>query len=66
MAGAAGLLGVTEKWVRARVARRTLPYRKLTGRVVFIRHEILAFLDGLPGTTVTEALANAAKHGAQS
>jgi hypothetical protein len=61
VAGAAGLLGVTEKAVRGRVARRLLPHRKLNGRVVLIRRELIEFLDGLPGTTVAEALANAKK-----
>jgi hypothetical protein len=65
VAGAAGLLGVTEKAVRGRVARRVLPHRKLNGRVVLIRRELLEFLDQLPGTTVAEALANA-KNGAEA
>jgi len=57
VAGAAGLLGVTEKAVRGRVARRLLPHRKLNGRVVLIRRELLEFLEALPGTTVAQALA---------
>ena len=62
VAGAAALLGYSEKAVRGRVARRLLPHRKDNGRVVLIRRELLEFLDKLPGVTVAEALANA-KHG---
>ena len=57
--------GGSEKMVRARVARGELPYRKLHGRIIFLRSELTAFLTALPGVTLEQALANA-KNGAQS
>jgi hypothetical protein len=57
----AAFLGLTEKTLRARIARQVVPHRKLNGRVVLIRRELLEFLEQLPGTTVAEALANAKK-----
>ena len=56
-------LGCTEKRVRSQAARGFLPYRKDGGRVVFLRHEVLAFLDRLPGVTAEQALANIAQRG---
>jgi hypothetical protein len=56
--GAARLTGDTEKAVRAKIARGLLPYRRLGGRVVFLRSELLAFLEALPGVRLEEALAN--------
>lgn len=58
VAAAASLLGTTEKTIRARVARRTIPFRRWGGRVVFLRRELLAFLQGLEGVDVREALAS--------
>ena len=62
--GAARLTGDTEKGVRAKVARGLLPYRRLGRRVVFLRTELLAFLESLPGVRLEEALANAVGRGA--
>lgn len=45
----ARLLGLTPWSVRKRVARRQLPFRKLGKRVMFLKTEILALLDTLPG-----------------
>ncbi len=56
VAGVALLLGMTEKTVRARVARQLLPHRRWGSRVVFLRVEVLAFLAKLNGVTVAEAL----------
>jgi hypothetical protein len=56
--GAARLLGLTEKAVRARVARRQLPFRRLgAARIIFNRAELIDFLDKLEGVGVGEALA---------
>ena len=41
---AATLLGCTEKTLRARVRRRTVPFREFGGRVVFLRNDIEAFI----------------------
>ena len=56
--GAAALLGVTEKTIRARVGRRTVPFRRFGGRVVFLRKDIEAFINELPGCGLKEAQRN--------
>jgi excisionase family DNA binding protein len=43
------LLGCSEKAVYRRVYRRALPYRKLGRKVIFLRQEVEAYLNGLPG-----------------
>lgn len=53
---AANFLGMTEDSLRARVARGTIPYRKLGGRVIFLRIELERFMADLPGVTVEAAL----------
>ena len=60
---AARLLGLTEKAVRARVARRQVPFRRLGGRVLFNRHELGQWLEKLDGCGVGEALTNASEGG---
>jgi len=63
VASASQLLGCSQKILRARVARRIVPFRKLGGRIVFRRTELEQYIDGLPGVTVAEAQANlAARH----
>lgn len=57
---AATLLGCTEKTLRARVGRRTVPFRRFGGRVVFLRNDIEAFIADLPGCTLEEAQQNLA------
>ncbi len=57
---AATLLGCTEKTLRARVRRRTVPFREFGGRVVFLRNDIEAFIADLPGCTLAEARGNLA------
>jgi len=51
---AAALLGVTEKTLRARIARHQVPFRVWGGRVVFVRGELERFLDKLPGCSLDE------------
>ena len=60
VASTASFLGVTEKAVRARVARRLIPFRKWGGRVIFLRQELTAFLENLPGCELNDALQNEA------
>ena len=60
VASTATFLGVTEKAVRARVARRLIPFRKWGGRIVFLRTELLEFLESLPGCDLPDALQNQA------
>lgn len=55
---AAHLVGMTPKAVRQRIARRTLPFRKLGGRIIFFKNELEEFLRDLPGCHVEEAQAN--------
>src|SRR5262245_40067744 len=54
----ASLLGLSEKAIRNRVDRRLLPFRRLGGRVVFVRAELDAFVAALEGCGVDEAIAN--------
>jgi excisionase family DNA binding protein len=63
----ASYLGVSEKAIRAQVARGVIPYRRLGGRVVFVVADIDAYLSQLPGVSPSEALANlAARNGRAS
>jgi excisionase family DNA binding protein len=45
----AGLLGCSEQAVYKQVYRRALPYRKMGRKVIFLRQEVEAYLQGLPG-----------------
>ena len=58
IATAAKFAGWTEKKMRGRVERRRVPFRKDGGRIILIRDELEAFLRGLQGVDVKEALAN--------
>jgi len=58
MASAASFLGWSVGMVRSKVARRCLPFKKLSGRILFRREELLRFLDKLEGCTLEEALLN--------
>ena len=59
---AAELLGCSPKTLRARVARRLVPFRRLGGRVLFKRAELLEFIDALDGVSVNDALTNIKAH----
>jgi excisionase family DNA binding protein len=56
VSSAATLLGQSEKWIRKRVERRQIPFRKVGARVLFATQDLQNFLKALPGTTVQEAL----------
>jgi hypothetical protein len=58
--GEAARLGMTEKTLRAQVARGLIPHRRLGGRIVFLADEVDTYLRQLPGVTAEEALANVA------
>lgn len=60
VAGAAQFIGCSEKAVRARAARGLLPHRRWSGRLIFIRPQLAAFLEQLPGVTPEQALRNLA------
>jgi len=55
---AAAFLGISEKSLRARVARRMVPFKRWGKRVCFLRSELLEFLQSLDGCQVDEALQN--------
>jgi hypothetical protein len=55
---AATFLGISEKSLRARVARRMIPFKRWGGRVCFLRGELLDFLRNLDGCHIDEALQN--------
>lgn len=54
--GVASLLGLTEKGLRRQVDRRRVPYRRLGRKVVFIKSEIEAWMNALPGAKLEEVL----------
>jgi hypothetical protein len=58
---AALFLGLSEDALRARVARRVVPFRRLVGRVVFLRSELEQFVATLPGCSLDEALREVAE-----
>ncbi len=60
---AAHLVGMTPKAIRQRIARRTLPFRKLGGRIIFFKNELEEFMRDLPGCSVEEAKINTMARG---
>jgi hypothetical protein len=58
IASAANFLGFPEKALRARVERRLIPFRRLQGRIVFLRAELEAFIAAQAGCSLEEALGN--------
>ncbi len=61
---AALLMNTSEKAVYQHVARRTIPFRRLGSRIVFVRTELEQFLAALDGCRVDEALGNIAERNA--
>jgi hypothetical protein len=57
--GGAAFIGMSEKAIRGKVDRRLIPFRRLGGRIVFLRHELEAWLIALDGCPLDEALTNA-------
>ncbi len=62
VASVARKYGMSQKKVRADVARGLLPHRqsRVGGRILFLEDEIIDFYRRLPGVTMSEALANIA------
>ena len=59
VSGATVFLGLrSEKALRARIARRSIPFRRWGGRIVLLRSELSEFLQALEGVRVQEALDN--------
>jgi len=40
--------------VRSLVARRLIPYRKVAGRLLFLEHELDAWIEGSPGVRIED------------
>ena len=55
---ASALLGAKEKHTRGLVERRQIPFRRLGGRIIFLRGELLAWLSALDGCSLEEAQSN--------
>ena len=56
---AAAFLGRSPGAVRNLVMRRAIPYRKVAGRLVFLRHELIEWIEGSPGLRPDELDINA-------
>ena len=62
--GASVFYGGTEKQTRGLVERRLIPFKRLGGRIIFLRSELEAWLSGLDGCTLDAARKNLeARHG---
>lgn len=60
VSGLASFLGTSEKMIRARVDRGLLPFHRWSGRLIFVRSEVMDYMRGLPGCSVEEATENEA------
>ena len=56
--GASAFYGGTEKQTRGLVDRRLIPFKRLGGRIVFLRAELETWLSGLDGCSIEEARTN--------
>jgi excisionase family DNA binding protein len=56
VAAVATVIGTTEKTIRARIARRQLPYLRLGGRIVIRRAALLQYLQSLEVVSVIDAV----------
>ncbi len=56
--GLASYLGTSEHTIRSRVRRREIPFKKMGGRLLFLKHEIDRYLEQLPGCDLDEAVQN--------
>ena len=55
---AAQFYGGTVKQTRGLIERQMIPFRRLGGRIIFLRSELEEWLATLPGVTLDEARAN--------
>lgn len=56
--GASIFYGGTEKQIRGLVDRRLIPFKRLGGRIVFLRAELETWLSSLDGCSLAEARMN--------
>jgi hypothetical protein len=62
--GASYFYGGTVKQTRGLVERRLIPFKRLGGRIIFLRAELETWLQSLAGCSLDEALENReARHG---
>jgi len=50
---AAAFLGTTEKGLRRQVERGRIPFRRLGRKLIFLEPELRAWVEGLPGLSLT-------------
>jgi excisionase family DNA binding protein len=62
---AAEYFGGSQLAVRKRVERKTIPFRRIGGRIVFSRRELSEWWAALEGCSVSEAVANARRGGSE-
>jgi hypothetical protein len=55
---AAALVGDTEKGIRGKASRHLIPFRRLGGRIIFLRSELETWLHSLEGCSLDEARTN--------
>ncbi|MCX6900864.1 MAG: helix-turn-helix domain-containing protein [Verrucomicrobia bacterium] len=60
---AAAYLGTTAGAIYAAVARRQIPFRRLGAKLVFDRQELDAYMHGLEGVDVAEAVSRTLNDG---
>ena len=48
-----------ETWIRKRIERRTIPFRRIGGRIYLVPAELEAWRNSAPGVTAAEAIENA-------
>jgi excisionase family DNA binding protein len=58
---AASELGANEKFLRGKIERKEIPFRKWGGRIVILRADLERYLNNLPGVSTEEALKKANK-----
>jgi hypothetical protein len=56
-------LGWSEKRTRGLIERRLVPFKRMGGRIVFLRSELEAWVQSLDGCTLDEAKTNQAMRG---
>ena len=50
--------GTSEHTIRARARRRQIPFKKMNGRLLFLKNDIDRYLEQLPGCDLDEAVEN--------
>lgn len=53
---AAQATGLTQKAIRHHVARRTIPFRRISSKIIFTEPDLVGWLEALVGCSLEEAL----------